>query len=254
MRILLARGQWAHLLVTVESMKTQRWATRAAAGTMIFAFALTGCSSGDSGDGQASETEGKTSESPEAQNDSDDDESDDAEAGDDDAGSDSGAEDTKSQGSTTTSSSGLAADADLSRESPSVAPEDAIATAKKEAKDGTVHGIELDFDERDKAWQYEVKVIAGSTDFDIEIDAETGEVVDTEKDSSDDKEQAIDLNDPMTFDEALKLAQDKGSGRLDGWKLESDDNRIEYQFDFDDKGEEIEVSVDVESKKVTVDD
>ncbi|MCF2574126.1 hypothetical protein [Brevibacterium sp. UCMA 11754] len=43
-------------------------------------------------------------------------------------------------------------------------------------------------------------------------------------------------------------------GRLDGWKLESDDGRIEYQFYFDDKGEEIEVSVDVESKKVTVDD
>ncbi|MCF2574141.1 PepSY domain-containing protein [Brevibacterium sp. UCMA 11754] len=222
-------------------MKTQRWATRAAAGTMIAAFALTGCSSGDSGDGQASESEGQTPESAEAQNASDNDES-------------GAAEDTKSQGSTTTSSSGLAADADLSKESPSVAPKDAIATAKKEAKDGTVHGIELDFDERDKAWQYEVKVIDGATDFDVEIDAETGEVVDTEKDSSDDKEKAIDLNDPMTFDEALKLAQDKASGRLDGWKLESDDGRIEYQFYFDDKGEEIEVSVDVESKKVTVDD
>ncbi|MCF2574133.1 PepSY domain-containing protein [Brevibacterium sp. UCMA 11754] len=90
-----------------------------------------------------------------------------------------------------------------------MAPKDAIATAKKEAKDGTVHGIELDFDERDKAWQYEVKVIDGATDFDVEIDAETGEVVDTEKDSSDDKEKAIDLNDPMTFDEALKLAQER---------------------------------------------
>ncbi|TSI18760.1 PepSY domain-containing protein [Brevibacterium aurantiacum] len=235
-------------------MKTQKLATRAAAGTMILAFALTGCSSGGSGDGQAPETEGQTSESTEAQNASGNDASGDAEAGDDDASSDDGAEDTKSQGSTTTSSSGLAADADLSKESPSVAPKDAIATAKKEAKDGTVHGVELDFDERDKAWQYEVKVIDGSTDFDVEIDAETGEVVDTEKDSSDDKEKAIDLTDPMTFDEALKLARGKASGRLDGWKLESDDNRIEYQFDFDDKSEEIEVSVDVESKEVTVDD
>lgn len=221
---------------------------------MIVAFALTGCSSGGSGDGQTPEAEGQTAESAEAQNDSGNDESGDAETGDDDASSDDDAEDTKSQDSTTTSSSGLAADADLSKESPSVAPKDAIATAKEEANDGTVHGIELDFDERDKAWQYEVKVIDGSTDFDVEIDAETGDVVNTEKDSSDDKEEAIDLNDPMTFDEALKLAQDEASGRLDGWKLESDDNRIEYQFDFGDKGDEIEVSVDVESKKVTVDD
>lgn len=215
---------------------------------MILAFALTGCSSEDSGDDQASETEGQTSESAEAQNESDDAESDDE------ASSDDGAEDAKSQDSTASSSSGLAADADLSKESPSVTPKDAVATAKAEAKDGTVHGIELDFDERDKAWQYEVKIIEGTTDFDVEIDAETGDVVDVEKDSTDDKDKAVDLNDPMTFDEALKLAQDKASGRLDGWKLDSDDDRIEYQFDFDDKGEEIEVSVDVESKNVTVDD
>lgn len=239
MRILLARGQSAYCVATVENMKTQKLATRAAAGTMILAFALTGCSNGDSDESQGSETEEQTTETAEAQNE---------------ASSDVGAEDEKSQDSTASSSSGLAADADLSKESPSVTPKDAIATAKKEAKGSTVHGIELDFDERDKAWQYEVKIIDGTTDFDVEIDAETGDVVDVEKDSTDDKEKAIDLNDPMTFDEALKLAQDKASGRLDGWKLESDDGRIEYQFDFDDKGEEIEVSVDVESKNVSVDD
>ncbi|MDN5774993.1 MAG: PepSY domain-containing protein, partial [Brevibacterium aurantiacum] len=117
-----------------------------------------------------------------------------------------------------------------------------------------VHAIELDFDDRDEAWQYEVKIIDGTTEFDVEIDAETGDVVDVGKDSTDDKEKAVDLKDPMTFDEALKLAQERASGRLDGWKLDSDDDRIEYQFDFDDDDEEIEVSVDVESKKVSVDD
>ncbi|WP_092102058.1 MULTISPECIES: PepSY domain-containing protein [Brevibacterium] len=218
-------------------MKTQRLATRAAAGTMILAFALTGCSNGESGADQTSETDDQTSETNEAASEADDDSA-----------------ETESEDSTASSSSGLPDDADLSKESPSVAPEDAIATAQKEAKDGTVHGIELDFDERDKAWQYEVKIINGTTDFDVEIDAENGDVVDVEKDSTDDKEKAIDLSDPMTFDEALELAQDKASGRLDGWKLESDDDRIEYQFDFDDEGEEIEVSVDVESKNVSVDD
>lgn len=233
-------------------MKTQRLATHVAAGTIILAFALTGCSNGDSDESQGAETEEQTAETSgaaEAQNESDDD----TESGDDDAGNND-AEEAKSEDSTTSGSAGLPADADLSKESPSVKPEDAIATAKKEAKDGTVHGIELDFDERDKTWQYEVKIIDGTTDFDVEIDAESGEVVDVEKDSTDDKEKAIDLGDPMTFDEALTLAQDKASGRLDEWKLESDDDRIEYQFDFDDEGEEIEVSVDVESKNVTVDD
>lgn len=230
MRILLLRTQNACRVATVESMKTQTLAKSAAAGAMVLAFALAGCSNGDSDEGQGSETEEQSAETASTQNESDDDDqSDDGE-------------------------SGLPADADLSKESPSVAPEDAIATAEKEAKDGTVHGIELDFDERDKAWQYEVKIISGTTDFDVEIDAESGDVVDVEKDTTDDKEKAVDLKDPMTYDEALKLAQGKASGRLDGWKLESDDDRVEYQFDFDDNGEEIEVSVDVESKNVTVDD
>lgn len=212
---------------------------------MILAFALTGCSTGGTDESQGSETEEQQAETASAENEGD---------SDDGAGSGEGAEETKSEDSSTSRSAGLPADADLSQETPSVKPEDAIATAEEEAKDGTVHAIELDFDKRDDAWQYEVKIINGTTDFDVEIDAETGDVVDVEKDTTDDKEKAIDLSDPMTYDEALKLAQDKASGRLDGWKLESDDDRIEYQFDFDDKGEEIEVSVDVDSKKVSVDD
>lgn len=248
MRILLSRRWKQCCVATVETMKTQRLAKSAAVGTMIIAFALTGCSNSDSDADQDSETQetesqDQASETGEAQNESDDDES-----GEDDA------ERSESEDATKSDSSGLPEDADLSKETPSVTPEDAIATAKKEAKDGLVHAIELDFDERDGAWQYEVKIIDGSTDFDVEIDAESGEAVDVEKDTTDDKEKAIDLKDPMTYDEALELAQDKASGRLDGWKLESDDDRIEYQFDFDDGGEEIEVSVDVESERVSVDD
>ncbi|MDN6158276.1 MAG: peptidase, partial [Brevibacterium sp.] len=88
-------------------MKTQRLATRAAAGTMILAFALTGCSNEESGAGQTSGDEGQAAETSEA---------------------------TEAQSETkepsTSGSSGLAEDADLSKESPSVKPEDAIATAK----------------------------------------------------------------------------------------------------------------------------
>lgn len=223
-------------------MKTQRLATRAAAGTMILAFALAGCSSGESDADQAPGGEGQTAETAGAQESADD------------GAEESTTGDPSPDDSSASASAGLPQDSDLSKESPSVAPEDAIATAKKEAKDGDVHAIELDFDDRDEAWQYEVKIIDGTTEFDVEIDAETGDVVDVEKDSTDDKEKAVDLKDPMAFDEALKLAQEKASGRLDGWKLDSDDDRIEYQFDFDDDDEEIEVSVDVESKKVSVDD
>ncbi|GAA0037024.1 PepSY domain-containing protein [Brevibacterium metallidurans] len=151
------------------------------------------------------------------------------------------------------STTGLPEDADLSRKSPRVTPDEAIATAQKAAGDGTLHAIELDYDRRDGAWQYEVKILKDRTDFDIDVDAETGKIVKNEKDTTNDSEKAIDLKSPMIYGEAFDLASDQGKGRLTGWKLESDDDRTEYQFDFDDNGTETEVSVDVDSKRVTVD-
>lgn len=206
---------------------------------MVLAFALAGCSSTDADDDANAENESPAAGATDAE--------------------DSASEDAQPSESTTSDATAadaadLAEDADLAKESPAVSPDDAIATAKDEAKNGTVHAIELDFDRHDDVWQYEVKIIDGTTDYDIEVDADSGEVGKVEKDSTDDKEIAIDLSDPMTFDEALKLAQDKGSGRLESWKLESDDGRVEYQFDFEDSGQETEVTVDVESQRVTIDD
>lgn len=171
----------------------------------------------------------------------------------DDSGSEGSSPDETAAQSAPAGSSDLPEDADLSTASPKVTPEEAIAAAQKEAGDGTVHAIELDYDRRDGAWQYEVKILKDKTDFDIDVDAQTGKVVETEQDTTDDSEQAIDLTDPMPYDEALDLASEQGKGRLTSWKLESDDDRIEYQFDYDDGGTESEVTVDVETKRVTVD-
>jgi len=161
-------------------------------------------------------------------------------------------DDTAAQ-SAPTGASDLPEDADLSSASPQVTPDEAIAVAQKEAGNGTVHAIELDYDRRDGAWQYEVKILKNRTDFDIDVDAQSGKIAKTEQDTTDDSEQAIDLTDPLPFDEALNRASEQGKGRLTSWKLESDDDRIEYQFDYDDAGTESEVTVDVETKKVTVD-
>ena len=152
------------------------------------------------------------------------------------------------------SGQGLSADADLAEDSPAISAEDAIKKAKDKVGGGTVHGIELDWDDKDQAWQYDVSILDGKTDHDVDIDAETGKVVSEDKDDADDKEQAIDLNDPMTFEDALKRAQKKSDGKLVSWKLEFDDDKQEYQFDFEKDGEDTEVTVGTESKRVSVDD
>ncbi|MCS4591648.1 PepSY domain-containing protein [Brevibacterium sediminis] len=206
---------------------------------------MAGCGGSDSGNGgDEAQDSSAASESAEASPAGGEDQSDDGQ-------NDDGDETRPAEES---SGKGLSAGADLSKESPAISAEDAIKTAEEEVGNGIVHGIELDWDDKDEAWQYEVSILDGNTDHDVEIDAETGKIAEHEQDSTDDKEKAIDLNDPMAFDDALKLAQKKADGKLVSWKLEFDDGKQEYQFDFEKGSGDVEVTVDTDSKRVSVDD
>lgn len=146
-------------------------------------------------------------------------------------------------------------DADLSKTKPATSAEEAVKTAedKVKAKDGILHAVELDYDSDDGKWEYDIKIKDGDTDHKVVIDADTGKIIRDESESGDDTEKAIDLKSPMTYDEAFDLAKKKASGKLTGWKLQYDDGQREYQFDFDDNGDEVEVTVDVKSKNVRTD-
>ncbi|HJE78137.1 MULTISPECIES: PepSY domain-containing protein [Brevibacterium] len=230
-------------------MKTNRMALGTVAGLAALTLGLAGCGGSDSGSGSDEDQNSPAaSESAPAGSAEDDDQS---AATDDDKDDQDDDKTTSAQGS---SGQGLSADADLAEDSPAISAEDAIKKAKDKVGGGTVHGIELDWDDKDQAWQYDVSILDGKTDHDVDIDAETGKVVSEDKDDADDKEQAIDLNDPMTFEDALKRAQKKSDGKLVSWKLEFDDDKQEYQFDFEKDGEDTEVTVDTESKRVSVDD
>lgn len=180
---------------------------------------------------------------------SDSDASDSGSDGADDAGgsdSDSGSETVSEQ---------PAADTDLRKKTLPVSAQDAIEKAQDAVgTDGTLHAVELDYDEDASAWQWDVKILDGTTDHKIEIDAVSGKIVTKEKESTDDTEKAIDLQDPLTFEDALKLATDEVDGPLHGWKYEWDDGQREYQFDIGTgNGDDTEVTVNAETQKVTVD-
>ena len=236
-------------LASVAAMKTNRMALGTVAGLAALTLGLAGCGGSDSGSGSDEDQNSPAaSESAPAGSAEDDDQS---AATDDDKDDQDDDKTTSAQGS---SGQGLSADADLAEDSPAISAEDAIKKAKDKVGGGTVHGIELDWDDKDQAWQYDVSILDGKTDHDVDIDAETGKVVSEDKDDADDKEQAIDLNDPMTFEDALKRAQKKSDGKLVSWKLEFDDGKQEYQFDFEKDGEDTEVTVDTDSKRVSVGD
>lgn len=171
------------------------------------------------------------------------------------AGSDSGASDAgASDAGGSSGASDLGPETDLRTEAPAVSAADAVAAAQDEAGEGTLHAVELDYDEDDAAWQWDVKILAGTTDHKVIIDAASGEIVADETETTDDQEQAVDLEDPMTYDEALEKATAEVDGELRGWKLEFDDGMTQYQFDLAVGGDEQEVTVDADSGAVTVDD
>ncbi|HLS32203.1 MAG TPA: PepSY domain-containing protein [Brevibacterium sp.] len=156
-------------------------------------------------------------------------------------------------GNATTDAGDYGPDIDLRTGAPPVEAHDAVATAQDEVGEGTRHAVELDYDEDAGAWQWDVKILDGTTDHKVVIDAVTGEVATTESDTTDDEEQAIDLDSPMPYDQALELATAERDGELRGWKLEYDDGMTQYQFDIVSGSDEDEVTVDAESGDVTVD-
>ncbi|NJC56416.1 PepSY domain-containing protein [Brevibacterium marinum] len=220
-------------------MKMNRMSHVAVAGVLGIGLALTGCSGTSGDDSQESQAPADSQAADQTES----------------SGEGSAAGDQESAAGSEKSGSQLSKDADLSKKSPATSAQDAVKTAqdKVEADDGVLHAVELDYDEDDGKWEYDVKIMDGTTDHKVVVDADTGKVVRDESEDSDDAEKSIDLKTPMAYDEAYDLAKDKGEGRLSGWKLEYDDGQREYQFDFDDNGSETEVTVDVESKKVMVD-
>ncbi|MGW9626851.1 PepSY domain-containing protein [Microbacterium sp. NPDC055521] len=150
-------------------------------------------------------------------------------------------------------SAAAGADIDLRETQLPISAEDAVKTAMDAVGAGFMHSIELDYDERDAAWEWEVKILDGTTDHEIEIDASSGEIVSQKKDTTDDQEKEFSLDDPMSYDEALDLATAKVDGPLRGWKLEWDDGRREYQFDLMQGSDEVEVTVDADTGEVILD-
>lgn len=148
--------------------------------------------------------------------------------------------------------------ADLRETAFPVSAQEAIDTATGEAGDGTVHAVELDYDSDTGSWLYSVKVLTESSgedndDHKILIDPVSGDVTNQETESTSDQEEAIDLDDPMTYDDALDKATVEVDDALRGWKYEWDDGQLEYQFDLGSVDDATEVTVLADNGDVRTD-
>ncbi|WP_147918067.1 PepSY domain-containing protein [Ruania zhangjianzhongii] len=147
------------------------------------------------------------------------------------------------------------ADANLREVSVGVAVAEALQISADEVgADTVVYSIDLDYSEHYSAWVWTIDTITGGTDHEVEIDADTGDVLDHEQESSDDQVEAVDPADPMTPEQAIDLAVAEVDGPVRSWQLEFDDGERTYQVEITADGDEVEVTVDVASGAVSVDD
>lgn len=143
--------------------------------------------------------------------------------------------------------------ADLAATPVKLKPTEAIDVAQGEVGKGTVHEISLEFKHRHDAWVYEVELQRGTDDYEIKLDAMTGEILDVDRDSTHKHKHAIDPTKPLSYDDALALAKQKADGRLSEWSLEFDDGSTHYEFEFGDEPNKQEVVVNADTKRAYLD-
>ena len=110
-------------------------------------------------------------------------------------------------------------------------------------QDGHIDDIELD--NEDGYSYYEVDVENGDAEYDIYIEAYTGEVLHVESDDHDDyDENNKTVENIISVEEAKKIAVERVGGKVIELELDEDDNRYEYEMELKTDNGEVEMTID----------
>lgn len=126
----------------------------------------------------------------------------------------------------------------------------AIAIATKKAK-GTVTKAKLDHDDGRK--HYDIEIKDGTYEYDFEIDATTGQIIEFDKERDDDKKvnnQVTSGTKLLTEDQAIAIALKKAKGTVTDIELDDDDRRKHYDIEIKDGNYEYDLKIDAVSGKV----
>ncbi|SDK73514.1 PepSY domain-containing protein [Alkalibacterium thalassium] len=98
------------------------------------------------------------------------------------------------------------------------------------SEDINISSIQFDYD--DGRYLYEFEGWDGQYEYELDIDAETGEIVQQEQDDDVDSGDILDLEGIISPEEAMEAALDaSGSGYVEEWGLEVEDGRTIYDID-----------------------
>lgn len=136
--------------------------------------------------------------------------------------------------------------------------DEATAIALEKAK-GTVTKVELDTDD---GWQhYDIEIKDGIYEYDFEIDAVTGKIIEFKKEHDDDrkrtaakqtytKQKGENKQGMISRDEAVAIAMKQASGTVTDVELDDDDGRKVYEIEIHDGTFEYDFDIDAFTGKV----
>jgi len=115
----------------------------------------------------------------------------------------------------------------------------------------SIEEIELDDDDGD--YIYEIQGYSGNTEYDVDIDAESGEILETDSDEEDNNdEEVLNLENIITPQEAMQSAlEQSGSGYVNAWTLDVDDGNQAYDVEIEDGSDQY---VDSETGEILASD
>lgn len=126
--------------------------------------------------------------------------------------------------------------------------------------DGTVTKVEME--QKLRGAIFEVEVTKDGVEYDLDMDAFTGEVLKKEESNDDDSDSASDQGNASTaskdfkvsMDEAIEIALKEATGKVEEVEIENEQGQLYYKIEMLDGGKEVDVLVDTNSGTVTVED
>lgn len=109
---------------------------------------------------------------------------------------------------------------------------------------GEVEIEEIQFDEEDGRYAYDFDAQDSDNEYDLVVDAETGDILDQEQESeTDDNDDVIDVEGIISPQEAMDIALQTASegAYVTEWELTEEDGRTVYELDLEDDSEDVVV-------------
>lgn len=108
----------------------------------------------------------------------------------------------------------------------------------------------VDFDKDFGDWTYEITGVSENREYDVEINAVSGDIIKADEDDVDD-DAYLAFDTIITPEEAIEIAKTalaEEAAVLEGWELDVDDNRTKYDIEFE--GSNRDVKLDAETGEV----